>query len=67
MVILKILYILLFLLFLADLFTWLLAGASSHNVPSGTNRAFGISCGVILALAIFVVYLNRRLKNKRGE
>ena len=66
-IILKVLYILFFLLFVGDAFTWLLAGVSGHHVPSSTNWTFGISSCLFLTLAILTVYLEGRVKKKREQ
>ncbi|MCW3111172.1 MAG: hypothetical protein JWQ09_5678 [Segetibacter sp.] len=45
----------------ADLFLWLAAHASGHNIPSKTDWSFGLSSLLLIVLLVLIrIFLDRK-------
>jgi|LauGreDrversion4_2_1035121.scaffolds.fasta_scaffold408616_2 hypothetical protein len=55
-----ILKLVLTILLFFNIFTWLIAQGSGHNIPSRTNLIFGIRTLVLLVLLAFI-FLGKRI------
>jgi hypothetical protein len=58
----RIIQIILIVLLSVNLFIWLAARASGHNIPIATNIAFGLSA---LLLLILILIVSRSIKIKK--
>jgi len=48
----------------ADLFLWLAAHASGHNIPSKTDWSFGLSCLFLIAMLVLIqIFFDRKKMN----
>jgi hypothetical protein len=50
-----------------NIFIWVIAQGTGHNIPSRTNFIFGVRTVVLAGLATFLTVLRRKLVNRRNN
>ena len=48
-----------------DLFVWLAAQATRHNIPTRTNLGFGITAAILFVLTVTLTYLSKKINRNQ--